>query len=734
MFSRAPSVLLSAHVFGILLCLASMGFSATDSSFGTQGISTKDFGFGDDAAYATIVQSDGKILIAGYTNNGADNQLFVARYDESGQLDSDFHAGGVFSYGIGGENFVGRDVYVATDGKIIVTATGGDTAQEGFVLQLDEDGYLDKSFGTDGIYSISLAEGSIDDLHVASAKNSCLLILASVINENATPEVEFIKLTADGSIVSSFGDNGTQKITTSSSFYAKAVTYIEDAGYYLAGYTIEDDSDLAAVIKVTEDGALDTSFGDGGLKIITESGTGSVVNAITPDAENDVLWLGGAINSDQHSDAFIGKLNTSGQLDTAFGNAGIQSVALDYNTTFYGVAPIADGGVIAAGSAHSEDERDIFLFSASASTSTTEDSAQTDSTDSDSTTITFSANLVDVANSADIGYAIAANSQNEFYVAGSSSNGENLDVSLLKVTSNGTLTETDSTAETDSTSTAFTVFTLPVSKISLTGATTGGTIAQNAQSSCNETCTATCSATDSSSTCYSDCYSTCISEFPTITLRGVCYSTSSKPTYDTTDSESTTTSSSSSTSTTSSTDTTSTSLFPTGNLLSAYIVHSGWTEDGSGSGTYESDIADITPGMKYYVRAFAVLSDSSVVYGNERTFTAKDACFIATAAYGSIFADEVRGFRMFRDKYLIGTPVGEKIVAIYYKVSPPLAAIIRDHEWLRFRVRLLLYPLYLMITACQAIGFLNVLIHITFIGILGIAAIKFCLSRDKVLN
>jgi hypothetical protein len=138
--------------------------------------------------------------------------------------------------------------------------------------------------------------------------------------------------------------------------------------------------------------------------------------------------------------------------------------------------------------------------------------------------------------------------------------------------------------------------------------------------------------------------------------------------------------------------------------------------------------------MKYYVRAFAVLSDSSVVYGNERTFTSKDACFIATAAYGSIFADEVRGFRMFRDKYLIGTPVGEKIVAIYYKVSPPLAAIIRDHEWLRFRVRLLLYPLYLMITACQAIGFLNVLIHITFIGILGIAAIKFCRSRDKVLN
>ncbi|MBI3008434.1 MAG: fibronectin type III domain-containing protein, partial [Candidatus Omnitrophica bacterium] len=67
-------------------------------------------------------------------------------------------------------------------------------------------------------------------------------------------------------------------------------------------------------------------------------------------------------------------------------------------------------------------------------------------------------------------------------------------------------------------------------------------------------------------------------------------------------------------------------------------------------------------------------------------------CFIATAAFGTPMAPEVLVLSKFRDEHLLTNPAGRVMVSTYYKVSPSIAAVIKESPALRKITSALLRP------------------------------------------
>jgi hypothetical protein len=70
-----------------------------------------------------------------------------------------------------------------------------------------------------------------------------------------------------------------------------------------------------------------------------------------------------------------------------------------------------------------------------------------------------------------------------------------------------------------------------------------------------------------------------------------------------------------------------------------------------------------------------------------------DWCFVATAAYGSLMANDVELLRHFRDSLLTKTVLGELAVETYYTFGPALAGVVGESDALRGIARELLAPL-----------------------------------------
>ena len=114
----------------------------------------------------------------------------------------------------------------------------------------------------------------------------------------------------------------------------------------------------------------------------------------------------------------------------------------------------------------------------------------------------------------------------------------------------------------------------------------------------------------------------------------------------------------------------------------------------SGNGTYVEKLTGLASKTKYEFKA-QLRYDGTVIEGATRPFTTAPGaspgfCFIATAAYGTATIEQIDVLRELRDVVLLKSAIGSQFVALYYRLSPPVADFIAGNEMVRTLVRELL--------------------------------------------
>jgi uncharacterized delta-60 repeat protein len=323
-----------------------------DTSFGTGGKVTTAFGTVSDTPLAVVIQTDGKIVAVGYSNSSPGPVFALARYNSDGSLDASFGTGGKVTTAIGTRGAVACAAAIQSDGKIVVAGysdTGtADVSADVFALARynADDGSLDMSFGTGGMVTTTSFGTRFENATSVVIQTDGKIVAAG----RAYPVLALARYNSNGSLDTSFGTGGKVTTAMGDRFGASGLAIQSDGKIVAAGSSGTGTGYVFALVRYNIDGSLDTGFGIGG-KATTDFGTGlGFLRAVAIQSDGKIVAAGSSYDGTPFAFTLV-RYNSDGSLDTHFGTGGTVTTAVGTRVDeIYAVAIQPDGKIVAAGS------------------------------------------------------------------------------------------------------------------------------------------------------------------------------------------------------------------------------------------------------------------------------------------------------------------------------------------------------------------------------------------------
>jgi uncharacterized delta-60 repeat protein len=320
-----------------------------DTSFGTDGEASIDVCPSTDLAQAMLEQSDGKIVVAGSSFQSSNWEFSVVRLQADGSLDTTFGTGGKVITGVGASADYCYAIAQQADGKLVLAGNALASIECVAVVRLNADGSLDTTFGTGGKLILPVGSIAAQANGVAVQPDGKIVVVGFAWN-STNRDFLLVRLNSDGSLDPGFGSSGivTTQIGTANDT-AIALALQADGKIVAAGTTNSSGQLDFALARYTATGDLDTTFGTGGMVVVSNPTDGEIVSALRLQPDGKIVAAGqrGAGSS---QDAALLRFDPNGNLDTTFGAGGLLFLDLAGSADcLYALAIAADGKLVGVG-------------------------------------------------------------------------------------------------------------------------------------------------------------------------------------------------------------------------------------------------------------------------------------------------------------------------------------------------------------------------------------------------
>jgi len=315
-----------------------------DTSFDTDGKVTTNFG-NTDAAKSVIVQSDGKIIVGGSAYDGSKYNFALARYKSDGSLDTTFDSDGKVTTSFGSYDSEVYAVIVQSDGKIVAAGYANNGTDKDFALaRYNADGSLDFAFDSDGKVTAPVGSGDDWGWGVDLQADSKIVVAGRSYN-GSNWDFSLARFNTNGSIDSTFDSDGVTMTGFTGDDYATSVKVQSDGGIVVGGYS--NGSGNFALARYNADGSLDTSFDFDGKVSTDFSNSNDECYSIALQSNGKIVAAGYSGNT---NDFALARYNSDGSLDSSFGSGGKvnTSISSGYDVSD-AVVILSDGKILAAG-------------------------------------------------------------------------------------------------------------------------------------------------------------------------------------------------------------------------------------------------------------------------------------------------------------------------------------------------------------------------------------------------
>lgn len=181
-----------------------------DSGFGEKGIRVLNVGSYNDVAFSVKAQNDGKIIVCGWTYIFGSWDFALLRLNSDGSLDTTFNTNGIVTTDYHHLYNTAHSIDIQSDGKYVVA---GYTNKPGFsdtdimVIRYNQDGNIDKTFGNNGIVLID-NDASDDFAWVVKTDSFDKILVGGIATINNNKNLSIIRLNSNGFPDISFGKRG----------------------------------------------------------------------------------------------------------------------------------------------------------------------------------------------------------------------------------------------------------------------------------------------------------------------------------------------------------------------------------------------------------------------------------------------------------------------------------------------------------------------------------------------